>query len=98
MSWLRAKGLAPIAIVVCASLVALLLKGMTEWACDLLVSASAGLAGRLKMAAPGVGAATAGAPGETHAPPRKRCPRPGGHHRWRKALPHEGWHDETGPR
>jgi hypothetical protein len=45
---LRSRGLIALAIVVSASLLALIFKGVTEWATDLAVSACAGIAGRIK--------------------------------------------------
>lgn len=45
----RAKGLAAVGVVLGASLASLVLKGSVEWATDLLVAASAGLAGRLRL-------------------------------------------------
>ena len=48
----RTRGIVPIAIVVCASISALVFKGTTEWLVDVFVSACGGLACRLKSAEP----------------------------------------------
>lgn len=103
---LRPRSALELVVVVAVSLLALELKGLAEWAADLLISAAAGLTGRSR---PATGPAPARRGGRTFPRPRlrrpiaRRRPRLGRHgpgarsaHGPLPAAPRAGFDDQSG--